>query len=118
MRVLALILAFTVFPGVAEAADDLAHYVVEGHTLHEAAVVEAAHDGHEGHEKDHGDDEHGCSVLFHLCGCHSPTPSQVTVRLDVQKTSDHQATVPGVLAFLERRPRDGVRNEAFRPPIA
>lgn len=118
MRVLALILAVTLCPGVAEAAEDFAHYVAEGHTLHEPAVAEASHEGHDDHEKEHGDDEHGCTALFHLCGCHSPTPSQVTVRLEVHRSADLHATVAGVLAFLDRRPRDGVRGETFRPPIA
>lgn len=114
MRALALIVAMAVFPGVAEAAEDAAHLFAEGHTLHEQPV---AHE-HEGGEQ-HKDGEHGCSVLFHLCGCHSPTPLMIVTRLSVARSDDMLAATPGRIAAQKtKRPPDRVHGETFRPPIA
>ena len=118
VRSIALILAVALFPGVAEAADDLVHYVLEGHTLHAAAVAEASHDGHDEHEQGHGDDEHGCSTLFHVCACHSPAPSMITTWLTFEQARQVQDDLLRVVASETRRAADGVASETFRPPIA
>jgi hypothetical protein len=68
MRVLATLLAVVMFPGVAEATEDLAHWVAEGHTVHSADVHSTdvhRHDAHDGgvHDADHHHDadRHGAS---------------------------------------------------------
>ena len=118
VRFLALVLAVALFPGVAEAAEDMAHYVVEGHTLHAPVVAEATHGGHDEHEKDHGDDEHGCSTLFHVCACHSPAPSMITTSLNFERAREVHGDLRLVVATEARRAADGVASESFRPPIA
>lgn len=118
MRAVALVLAFALTPGVAEAVEDFSHWIAEGHTLHVPAVAQAEHAGHDEHEREHGDGEHGCSTLFHLCGCHSPTPSMITLRLSVARGGDIEHVLTRAPAEAERRPLDGVSRESFRPPIA
>lgn len=46
-------------PGLTEAVEDAAHWLREGHTVHDEDPV----DGHEPGA------EHGCSGLQHLCRC-------------------------------------------------
>jgi hypothetical protein len=77
----ALLLLFAVLP-TAELAEQVAH-VVE-HVLHDEPAVHSAH--HDG-ERPAGGDEHGCTGLIHLCGCHqalltSPTaPATLSVEI-------------------------------------
>lgn len=118
VRSLALVLAVALFPGVAEAAEDMAHYIFEGHTLHAPAVAEASHDGHDEHEQGQRDDEHGCSTLFHVCVCHSPAPSVITTWLNFERAREVQNDLLRVVAPETRRAADGVASESFRPPIA
>jgi hypothetical protein len=118
MRALAFVLAFALAPGAAEAVEDLAHYLSEGHMLHAPTVENAAHADHDEHEQGHDDDEHGCSTLFHVCACHSPAPSMVTMWLTFERTRETQDDLLRVLAGESRRAIDGVSSESFRPPIA
>lgn len=118
MRALALFLTIALAPGFAEAVEDFVHWVAEGHTLHAPAVEQAAHASHAEHEREHGDGEHGCSTLFHICGCHSPTPSMITLRLSVTRSGDIEHVLTRAPADTQRRPLDGVSRETFRPPIA
>lgn len=57
---LALILLWTLVPGVGELTENLAHLVAQGHTAH------AEPDG-DTHAPD--GPEHGCSETLHLCSC-------------------------------------------------
>lgn len=125
MRALAAILVLALWPGVAEAVQDMSHWVAEGHTLHASVSApnrdpahDPAHDGHDEHEERHGDDEHGCSVLFHLCGCHSPTPSVTSTTLVLAAVEQVHDDLVAIVPEAARRPTDGVRAKAFRPPIA
>lgn len=118
MRALAFMLAFALTPGAAEAVGDLAHYVREGHTLHAPTVENANHVDHDDHEASHGDDEHGCSTLFHVCVCHSPAPSTITGWLTFERTRELQDDLLRGVASEARRIADGVASETFRPPIA
>ena len=118
MRALAFLVALALMPGFAEATEDLAHYLSEGHTLHAPTVENAAHVDHDEHEQGHGDDEHGCSTLFHVCACHSPSPSLVTAWLTFERSRELQDDLLRVLAGDSRRPIDGILSESFRPPIA
>lgn len=118
MRAVAFLVVLALTPGFAEATEDLAHYVSEGHTLHAPTVENATHEDHDDHEKSHGDDEHGCSTLFHVCACHSPSPSMITTWLTFERTREIQDNLLRVLAGESRRAVDGVSTESFRPPIA
>ena len=57
---LALILLWTLVPGVGEFTENVVHLVAQGHTAH------AAPDG-DTHAPDGR--EHGCSGTLHLCSC-------------------------------------------------
>ena len=59
--VLVLLLIFTMTPSASEAMELVAHAVVFGDYAH------AEDDAHSGQ----GGDEHGCTPLFHQCGCHA-----------------------------------------------
>ena len=118
MRALAFVLAFALTPGAAEAVEDLAHYASEGHTLHAPTVENVAHVDHDEHEQGHGNDEHGCSTLFHVCVCHSPAPSMITTWLNFERTRELTDDLLRVVATETRRGADGVASETFRPPIA
>ena len=118
VRVVALLLAVVLSPGVAEAAEDAAHWIAEGHTLHVSAGEHAASGEEAKHDDGHATDEHGCSALFHLCGCHSPAPSMVTARVALDRRDVAAAQSTSTCWKNGAAPPDGVRDESFRPPIA
>lgn len=65
IRVLTLMLLWTLVPGLVEATEDALHLVLTGQVL--------AVDFHAG-ESSEPDAEHGCTGALHLCTCHvSPT---------------------------------------------
>lgn len=66
-RFLAVFLAFSILPGVAEALENVVHYASEGHLAHvdQTSIAPSSNDEHE-HE---GGNEHGCNTVFHACGC-------------------------------------------------
>jgi len=115
MRALAVLVALALTPGLAEGVEDLGHFLAEGHTLHAPTVVEAPHDEH---EKSHGNDEHGCTTLFHLCACHSLAPSMISTWLTLERTRELTDDLLPAFSREARRPVDGVASETFRPPIA
>ena len=117
MRVLAAMLVISLSPGIAEAAEDASHWLAEGHTLH-APLSVPSNAGHDDHARKHAEDEHGCTALFHVCGCHSPAPSMVSTRIAFERTAPLHHNVVIGLPDEPRRPVDGVAREAFRPPIA
>ena len=61
-RICALILALAMMPGLVEVMENATHLVAEGHLAHSVAQD----DQHEPTGP-----EHGCTAVFHLCGCHS-----------------------------------------------
>jgi hypothetical protein len=63
LRTLALVLAFSLMPGAAEAVENVVHLAGEGHLAHAAK--------HEDRHEPEGD-EHGCNSVFHACTCHAP----------------------------------------------
>jgi hypothetical protein len=112
MRVLAGVLVLVLFPGVAEAADDLAHVVAEGHSLHATASAGNAKDAAQ-----HTDREHGCTALFHVCGCHASASLVASAPLVIDRESTIAETPTCVFETKARGAADGVLGEAFRPPI-
>ncbi|OGQ10239.1 MAG: hypothetical protein A2138_15105 [Deltaproteobacteria bacterium RBG_16_71_12] len=112
MRSVAIVLALVLFPGMAEAVEDVAHLVAEGHTLHASAIADDGNDAAE-----HTDSEHGCSALFHMCGCHTPLSSMTSARLVVDRDAVIEDVPSAVFADDWRWPHDGVLGDAFRPPI-
>ncbi|MCP3960121.1 MAG: hypothetical protein GY719_19930 [bacterium] len=58
----ALVLCLAMMPGAIELVENAAHLVNEGHLAH------AAGDG-DRHEP--AGPEHGCTPIFHFCGCHA-----------------------------------------------
>lgn len=58
----ALILVLALMPGAFELVENVAHLLGAGHLAH--AAVEGAHHEPTG-------PEHGCTPVFHVCGCHA-----------------------------------------------
>lgn len=65
-RLLVLVLALALTPGLTEAAENLWHLATAGHGAHSLE-----------HGEDHAPEgaEHGCTGTFHLCSCHHTPPS-------------------------------------------
>ena len=118
MRAVALLLAVILSPGVAEVTEDFAHWVSQGHTVHASAEQHAEHAATEPPGGDnHATDEHGCSALFHLCGCHSPAPSMVSARIALDWADASLVEPTSAFPYSTLRAPDGVNGESFRPPI-
>lgn len=71
MRLVALLVLLAVLP-TAELTEQLAHAIE--HVVHGDAPDHSAH-----HDQSQGD-EHGCTGLVHLCGCHQ---AQVTTNVAI-----------------------------------
>lgn len=104
--VLALLLVFAIFPSSAEIVELAAHMVGHGD------------DGHAGDEHDGaaGEDEHGCSGMFHLCACHMTNASTEQYALSWSVVADP----PTKTALMAPSTRAGrlVEPPPQRPPIA
>jgi hypothetical protein len=114
---MALLLAVVLSPGVAEVTEDFAHWISLGHTIH-ASAEHAAHAAGEEAPDEHATDEHGCTTLFHVCACHSPAPSMITMSVSWERTQDLTRDVVRGFFSATRRVTADVVNETFRPPIA
>jgi len=108
VRILALLLAFAMFPSAMEAVEVAVHLVQHGDFAH-------------GDQDEHastplGTDEHGCSGTFHLCSCHHNAASSGTGRVAVMVGTD----VTHAITNLAPVSRDGEAAPAppIRPPIA
>ncbi len=106
-RALAVVLVFSLTPGAAEAVENTAHLVTEGHL---------AHDGEHADEHAPEGDEHGCNSVFHLCACHVSASFVLHLQpgFDPEPTS---ATVGSGAHLYEDMDADGVRLGLLRPPI-
>lgn len=106
---LAIVLAFLLFPGSAEALENAVHLVTEGHGAH--AIADEEHDP-EG-------DEHGCSPTFHTCGCHAVTspmtpPAEAALSVRTPAASDTPSPSWGDRCYHGRDDAGLL----LRPPIA
>jgi hypothetical protein len=103
-RVLALLLAVLMTPAAAELIETAVHVVEHGDLGHLAVHGDAPLGG----------DEHGCSAVFHVCGCHtsSSLPS-VSASRPTTPQAHHAATL---LAYSQHY---GLGNPPppLRPPI-
>lgn len=61
-KLCALVLALAMVPGAFELVENVLHVVSEGHLAHAVS-----HDD----EHEPSGPEHGCSLVFHFCGCHA-----------------------------------------------
>lgn len=104
--VLALVLAYSITPGSGEITENVAHYLLDGHSAH------AAHDSAQApHE-----DAHGCSGPFEHCPCHG-TAAFVAERPPVEVGVAHSVTQK-LHWFVAVHQSDGTQSTVFRPPIA
>jgi hypothetical protein len=87
------VLVLLVTPGLIEAAENVWHLAVAGHTAHSPDA---------GADHQPTDDEHGCTGSFHLCSCHRTPPSQTEARAHLG--SAHLAGTSA--AARERAPGD------------
>ncbi len=104
-KICALVLATAMMPGAFELLENAAHVATEGHLAHVAAT---------GDRHEPAGPEHGCTPIFHSCGCHASlafiggvTPS--AVHLDAASFSS--GIDPGP-------PLAGFRPAIDRPPQA
>ena len=133
VRVLALLLMFGLWPGAAELTVDAWRMVIAGHTHHEQVCSDVAStdfvndivavvgtDSDAGEHDGHGHEEHQCSALFHLCGCHAPPPTTATTVTTVAPTRWSELAIEPVhtqgLALMQAA--DGSAVRTTRPPIA
>jgi hypothetical protein len=102
---LVLVLIFSVTPMASETVELLVHAIEHGDLAHGGAHEESA------------EDEHGCSTLFHMCGCHASAPTVV-----VQSRAWTPAAFSHIHRFAPKAPATsaGRGSEAppLRPPIA
>jgi hypothetical protein len=68
----ALLVLVGLIPGGAEVLENLEHLAHDGHFAHDEAHADAQGEALL-EEEGHGDenDEHGCTPMMHVCGCHT-----------------------------------------------
>ncbi len=97
-------LALAMTPGSAEIMENAAHLLAEGHLAHVAA---------DGDQHEPAGPEHGCTPVFHFCGCHASlaflaTPAPPTADLRAagfsgRLTADSRST--GFRTSIDRPPQ-------------
>lgn len=106
-RVLVLLLTIAVMPSASELIE---------FGVHAASHGDLAHDVSSQHADAGADaDEHGCSPLFHLCGCHAPSLSTPAVVARVLFSPRHSQQVSSLSprASIDLLPEP----PPIRPPI-
>ena len=104
-KLCALLMTLALMPGVFEVLENSAHLVTEGHLAHAAADGDS--DRHE-----QTDPEHGCTTIFHSCGCHASIPF-----LAVSETPKISLRDAGIFALPGRdRSLMGFFSRLDRPP--
>ena len=73
-KILVLLLLLAVTPCAAELVEWAAHLAWHG---------DFAHAKDDAHAQQAAQDEHGCTTLFHTCGCHASTFSTLTQAITV-----------------------------------
>ena len=107
MRIFSKLCVFVLLPflvpGVFEIMENSAHLVTEGHLAHMTSS-----------EDEHPpiDTEHGCTPLFHLCGCHAglsflapatPPPTDLRIALLVRPSAS--GSLADFRPSIDRPPR-------------
>jgi hypothetical protein len=103
-EICALLLALAMMPGALEIIESAAHLVTEGHWAHAASTDDR-------HEP--SGPEHGCTPIFHFCGCHASLAflgpqSPPVIRLHASRYREALAPDPLLAGFwpaIERPPR-------------
>lgn len=103
-KICALVLALAMVPGAFEVMENAAHLVSEGHLAHAAA---------NGDQHEPTDPEHGCTSVFHFCGCHASlaflgSPNPLAIHLGPAGFSSRLNTDPQATGFspsIDRPPR-------------
>lgn len=103
-KICALLLALATMPGAFEILENASHFVTEGHLAHSAAEED---------EHDSPSPEHGCTAMFHSCGCHANlagfgSSARPVIALASTDTIDGQSRISRVNGFhtdVERPPR-------------
>jgi len=111
-KLLTMLLVVSLLPGVPELVENVEHLLHDGHLphseQHERAKYAENHDGL--------DEEHGCTPMSHLCGCHASVPgilpeSALVIRRPLLAT-------PGRPFAPERIPTSRSNAPPTPPPIA
>jgi hypothetical protein len=103
---IAVLLAYAITPGAGEMTENVAHFVLDGHSAHTA----------HGSEEAPSNDAHGCSGPFQTCPCHGTSAFVVDGgTVEVAAAELEVETLQWFVASLEA---DGVMTGVFRPPIA
>jgi hypothetical protein len=114
-RVFALLVALAFVPAFGELVETLVHVAEYGDSVHGASAEDGAHRHHDATPL--GADEHGCSPMLHLCGCHAPAPALPDgLRLAAPLRPSTRGVAP--TSTLRARAGLGALAPPIRPPIA
>lgn len=102
IKLLALACLFLSTPGMTEIVEDLAHYALEGHTVHSEDAP------------DHDESEHGCSGMYHHCVCCAHVFALVREHSSASPSGSLSEALPPPHPIGEERP--GYTTPPFRPP--
>ena len=103
-RICAFLLAFALAPGAFEVMENAAHLLTEGHLAHAAA---------DGDQHAPAGPEHGCTPIFHTCGCHASlaflgTPALPAIALrpaGISRQLDPDPRLTGFRQSIDHPPR-------------
>ena len=115
VRALVLLITLAFVPAFGEVVETVVHAVEYGDAIHGRADHADGRDHHGATPL--GADEHGCSPLLHLCGCHTPAPA-TTATARLAPPGGHSGST--AVASPPPLARAGVGDLAppTRPPIA
>ena len=106
-RLLIVLLVLQLAPGLGELIESAWHLAEHGDFVHS---VEGEHQGGE------REDEHGCSPLMHLCGCHASAATTPATTIRITRPAAPAPTLAP--AFLDGRSGRDAEPPPHRPPIS
>lgn len=104
IRLLVMVLVWTLTPGLAEVAENVWHLATTGH---------AAHAVEQGADHEPVGDEHGCTGPFHLCSCHHSQAFDLLPALEALRQGPQRRAVTSATPDL---PLDPTLPRLDRPP--